>query len=348
MVTATGTTTIPMPTTRGASPDVVRHSARKLSTASDSASSRPSTTPPSYEPDDEWKATLRARISVGFDDLVRSAKVKLEEEIQINPSNRAQLVQDFERNIEGIKGMATEQYQNELMAERAKRGWAGGFRLGAYEDMMRKEQESILDAIKREQAQVGTPPETIAVEPNTTEAITTETTCSSDSPTSSLAEDHHARQEHEQRETSEKAWTGMVHVNDKGKSRAMEDDDQVDEVPHSLAVPGALASSPPPPLLSRPTPPPPIASTPSPAPPGPSPSPAPPLPNLSTKPRRAPSLSGLSASRPPDLDRQSPDLPRQEALRDMERSNRSDLDQDSWNRRGGDHGEATYGLSSAG
>ena len=61
--------------------------------------------------------------------MVKDAKDQLEASIRHNPDSRSRLLADHQNTMANIRGLAEEQFREELGRERQERRWAAGMSL---------------------------------------------------------------------------------------------------------------------------------------------------------------------------------------------------------------------------
>lgn len=109
--------------------------------------------PDAYEPDEQWKAQLRARIEQSLASLVKQARDVQVQELRkqaISPEDRKKLDKEYKVKMDGIKQLGNDQYQHELQKERNQRRWSAGEVVDAESiEVLVKEQEQIFNSIKQ-------------------------------------------------------------------------------------------------------------------------------------------------------------------------------------------------------
>ncbi|KAG7446729.1 uncharacterized protein BT62DRAFT_83715 [Guyanagaster necrorhizus] len=110
-----------------------------------------------HEPDDQWEAELKEKLSVAFNDMLRQAKQKLEDDLNslggdnIDAAQKKKLIGEYQASERQIKSYATQSFRFEVEKEREQRRWAAGLemRTGWKEDL-ENEQMAIMSGIRRQ------------------------------------------------------------------------------------------------------------------------------------------------------------------------------------------------------
>ncbi|KAJ3842278.1 hypothetical protein F5878DRAFT_556058 [Lentinula raphanica] len=117
--------------------------------SSASAASRAVRREPDYEPDEQWKANLKAQIQLNLASMVQDAETQRNENLLKFPDDSERVKREYTIALDNIGKMATETYKTELERERQERRWATGHDLPPdLAETMKKEQQAILDQIK--------------------------------------------------------------------------------------------------------------------------------------------------------------------------------------------------------
>ncbi|GBE87631.1 hypothetical protein SCP_1103080 [Sparassis crispa] len=105
------------------------------------------------EPDIEWKNTTIKQIEALLRPAVDEAKAQRDRGLGMYPlddATREKICKEYDRTIEGIKRLAQEQLMHALEQERQTRRWAAGGPLDVgWNEALAREQQGILDGIKR-------------------------------------------------------------------------------------------------------------------------------------------------------------------------------------------------------
>lgn len=115
----------------------------------------PGTVPdPDIEPDVEWKNNAIKQIQDALQHIVDEAAVKRDDQLNLydqDPIQRDRILEEFEQTMTGLRRLANEQYVEALERERQERRWAAGQAVDAgWNEALVKEQQAILDALKRQ------------------------------------------------------------------------------------------------------------------------------------------------------------------------------------------------------
>ncbi|KAK0192400.1 hypothetical protein F5146DRAFT_501235 [Armillaria mellea] len=110
-----------------------------------------------YEPDDQWKAELKEKLSVAFQDMLLQAKQKLEADLtrlggdNIDPVERKKLIDEYQVNERQIKSFAAQSFRVEVEKEREQRRWAAGLEIRTeWRADLENEQMAIMSGIRRQ------------------------------------------------------------------------------------------------------------------------------------------------------------------------------------------------------
>ncbi|KAK0203944.1 hypothetical protein DFS33DRAFT_846189 [Desarmillaria ectypa] len=110
-----------------------------------------------YEPDDQWKADLKEKLSVAFKDMLLQAKQKLEDDLNslggdnIDPAQRKKLIDDYQASERQIKSYANQSFRVEVEKEREQRRWAAGLEIRTeWREDLESEQMAIMSGIRRQ------------------------------------------------------------------------------------------------------------------------------------------------------------------------------------------------------
>ncbi|PBK78446.1 kinase-like protein [Armillaria solidipes] len=99
--------------------------------------------PDPYEPDDQWKAKVKEKLSPGFNDMLLQSKRRLERDLKrfgedkIDPAERQRLIGNYLASERQIKDSETESFRVQVENERERRRRASGYglRVGRREDL---------------------------------------------------------------------------------------------------------------------------------------------------------------------------------------------------------------------
>ncbi|KAJ3755291.1 hypothetical protein EV360DRAFT_49989, partial [Lentinula raphanica] len=109
--------------------------------SSASAASRAVRREPDYEPDEQWKANLKAQIQLNLASMVQDAETQRNENLLKFPDDSERVKREYTIALDNIGKMATETYKTELERERQERRWATGHDLPPdLAETMKKEQ----------------------------------------------------------------------------------------------------------------------------------------------------------------------------------------------------------------
>lgn len=113
--------------------------------------------PDLYEPDEQWKAELKEKLSVAFNDMLLQAKQKLEADLtrlggdNIDPVERKKLIDEYQANERQIKSFASQSFRVEVEKEREQRRWAAGLEIRTeWRADLESEQMAIMSGIRRQ------------------------------------------------------------------------------------------------------------------------------------------------------------------------------------------------------
>ncbi|KDQ60292.1 hypothetical protein JAAARDRAFT_86845, partial [Jaapia argillacea MUCL 33604] len=97
-----------------------------------------------FEPDDQWKHSLRREIEANLGTMVADAKQELEDKLRAAPvdeDTRERLTRDHMQTMATIRRIAEEQFQAALERERQERLWASGqLAEGEWSEALKREQ----------------------------------------------------------------------------------------------------------------------------------------------------------------------------------------------------------------
>lgn len=106
------------------------------------------------ELDKEWIDALRVRIKEAKASMVAEAERALQNKLNegfVDEAMRQRLLDEHERSLKDIDELMLAQYQEEINRERAERRWAAGGQVDSeWSEALIKEQQAILDTIKKE------------------------------------------------------------------------------------------------------------------------------------------------------------------------------------------------------
>ena len=109
------------------------------------------TTPnPDFEPEEEWKISLRQQIEDTLKPEAEKLKRELTEKLKdLSPSEASKAQADYDNTMAEIRRTANEQYRQLLARERQERRWAAGERVDErWAEVLMKEQQALLDNYK--------------------------------------------------------------------------------------------------------------------------------------------------------------------------------------------------------
>lgn len=122
-----------------------------MATLSDPIDIQPTTSNPDFEPEEEWKATLKQRI----ENTLKPAADKLKRDLNqrprgLSPPEESKAHADYDNAMCELRRLANDQYRQSLERERQERRWAAGENVdGKWAEVLMKEQEALLDLYKR-------------------------------------------------------------------------------------------------------------------------------------------------------------------------------------------------------
>jgi len=121
-----------------------------MATLTDSIDIQPTTPSPDYEPEEEWKISLRQRI----EDTLKPAAGKLKRELNeklkgLSPPEDSKAQTDYDNAMAELRRTANEQYRQLLERERQGRRWVAGEKVDEkWSEILMKEQQALLDMYK--------------------------------------------------------------------------------------------------------------------------------------------------------------------------------------------------------
>lgn len=122
-----------------------------MATLTDAIDIQPTTPHPDFEPEDEWKTSLRQRI----EDTLKPAAGKLKRELTeklkgLSPPEDSKVHTDYDNAMAELRRTANEQYRQLLERERQERRWAAGEKVDEkWSEILMKEQQALLDLYKK-------------------------------------------------------------------------------------------------------------------------------------------------------------------------------------------------------
>ena len=111
---------------------------------------QPTTPNPDFEPEEEWKISLRQQIEDTLKPEAEKLKRELTEKLKdLSPSEASKAQADYDNTMAEIRRTANEQYRQLLARERQERRWAAGERVDErWAEVLMKEQQALLDNYK--------------------------------------------------------------------------------------------------------------------------------------------------------------------------------------------------------
>lgn len=103
-----------------------------------------------FEPSEGWKVELRQRIEVGLAPMVSKAKQDLAAKKRDSTLDEQTIQNDYRKVMDGIRKIAKDQFHLALERERQERREAGQHMDREWSEAMIREQQAILDNIKKE------------------------------------------------------------------------------------------------------------------------------------------------------------------------------------------------------
>ena len=122
-----------------------------MATLTDIIDIQPTTPNPDFEPEEQWKASLRQRI----EDTLKPAAAKLKRELtdrlkDLTPPEESKAKIDYDNAMAELVRTANEQYRQMLERERQERRWAAGEKVDEkWSEILMKEQQALLDLYKK-------------------------------------------------------------------------------------------------------------------------------------------------------------------------------------------------------
>jgi hypothetical protein len=132
-----------------------------MATLMDSIDIQPTTPNPDFEPEEEWKASLRQRIEDTLKPDAERLKRELTEKLKgLSPPEDIKAQIDYDNAMAGLRRTANEQYRQLLERERQGRRWAAGAEVDEkWFEILMKEQQALMDMYKRNNAGKNIQPE---------------------------------------------------------------------------------------------------------------------------------------------------------------------------------------------
>ena len=112
---------------------------------------QPTTPNPDFEPEEEWKTSLRQRIEDTLKPAAEKYKRELTEKLKcLSPPEDSKAHTDYDNAIAKLRRTANEQYRQLLERERQERRWAAGEKVDEkWSEIFMKEQQALLDLYKK-------------------------------------------------------------------------------------------------------------------------------------------------------------------------------------------------------
>ena len=112
---------------------------------------QPTTPHPDFEPEEEWKTSLRQRIEDTLKPAAEKLKRELTEKLKgLSPPEDSKAHTDYDNAMIGLRRTANEQYRQLLERERQERRWAAGEKVDEkWSEILMKEQQALLDMYKK-------------------------------------------------------------------------------------------------------------------------------------------------------------------------------------------------------
>ena len=125
-------------------------SASRRTTLADTANTRPTTSNPNLEPDEEWKTNLRQRIEVTLKPTAERLKRESIEKIKgLSPAEASKVQADYEDDMAVLRRTTQQRYDQLLERERRERRWNAGDKVDEkWTEILAKEEQALLGAYK--------------------------------------------------------------------------------------------------------------------------------------------------------------------------------------------------------
>ena len=122
-----------------------------MATLTDSIDIQPTTPNPDFEPEDEWKKSLRQRIEDTLKPAAEKLKRELTEKLKgLTPPEDTKAHVDYDNAMDELRRTAHDQYRQLLERERQERRWAAGEKVDdKWTEILMKEQQALMDLYKR-------------------------------------------------------------------------------------------------------------------------------------------------------------------------------------------------------
>ena len=122
-----------------------------MATLTDSIDIQPTTPNPDFEPEEEWKSSLRQRIEDSLKPSAENLKRELNEKLKaLSPPEDSKAHADYDNAMIELRRKANEHYRQLLERERQERRWAAGEKVDdKWSEIFMKEQQALLDLYKR-------------------------------------------------------------------------------------------------------------------------------------------------------------------------------------------------------
>ncbi|KAK0473774.1 hypothetical protein IW261DRAFT_1503370 [Armillaria novae-zelandiae] len=138
-------------------PDHSPNSRQQTTTTMPASTSEHKPFPELYEPDDQWKAELKEKLSVAFSDMLLQAKQKLKADLTmldgdgIDPAKRKKSIDEYQASERQIKSFAAQSFRVEVEKEREQRRWAAGLEIRTERRAdLGNEQMAIMSGIRKQ------------------------------------------------------------------------------------------------------------------------------------------------------------------------------------------------------
>jgi len=122
-----------------------------MATLTDTIDIQPTTPSPDFEPEEEWKISLRQRIEETLKPAAGKLKRELNEKLKgLSPPEDSRAQTDYANAMAELRRTANEHYRQLLERERQERRWAAGEKVDEkWSEILMKEQQALLDMYKR-------------------------------------------------------------------------------------------------------------------------------------------------------------------------------------------------------
>lgn len=152
---------------------------------------QPTTPSPDFEPEEEWKASLRQHIEDTLKPGAERLKRELNEKLKgLSPPEDSKAQTDYDNAMAELRRTANEQYRQLLERERQERRWSAGEKVDEkWSEILMKEQQALLDLYKNGNTARANQPEAIQDEERSQPPLSAKVPDRAPLPPESIAKD---------------------------------------------------------------------------------------------------------------------------------------------------------------